>query len=308
MRLRSLKSWKTTPMERRSSGIWPLGDRGDVAAAHQDLALRGQLLAEDELQEGGLARARGAGEEAELALLDVQGDVGERAATRGRTACRRGRPGSSLRRYGAIADYSERIAHEERVVITSTAGPRCCGYEEVPDPVAGAGRGAGARARLRAQPPRHLDAQRARPAGRVPFPHVLGNDIAGEVAVAAHARSRASRAGQRVMLSPGTSCGRCRDVPLRRGQLLPPVPHPRLPDPRRLRGAACAVPRPNVIPLPDHVAFEEAAAFPLVFLTAWRMLVTRARVRAGRGRARVGGGQRRGHGRRPGREAASARA
>jgi hypothetical protein len=44
-------------MERRSSGIWLSGHGGHVAAAHQDLPLRGQLLAEDELQERRLARA-----------------------------------------------------------------------------------------------------------------------------------------------------------------------------------------------------------------------------------------------------------
>jgi hypothetical protein len=55
-----------------------LGDGGDVASPDQDLPLRGQLLAEDELQERGLARPRGPGEERELALLDVEGDVGER--------------------------------------------------------------------------------------------------------------------------------------------------------------------------------------------------------------------------------------
>ena len=59
-----------------------LGDGGDVAAPDQDLPLRRQLLAEDQLQEGRLARARGAGEEAELALLDVQGDVGQREDSR----------------------------------------------------------------------------------------------------------------------------------------------------------------------------------------------------------------------------------
>ena len=57
LRLSSLKSWKTTPTERRSSGICAVGNRGDVAPAHEDLPLGGQLLAEDQLQEGGLARA-----------------------------------------------------------------------------------------------------------------------------------------------------------------------------------------------------------------------------------------------------------
>ncbi len=59
-------------------GDLPLRDRGHVAPADQDLPLRRQLLAEHELQEGGLARPRGPGEEAELALVDVQRDVGQR--------------------------------------------------------------------------------------------------------------------------------------------------------------------------------------------------------------------------------------
>ena len=66
-------------------------------------------------------------------------------------------------------------------------------------------------------------------------------------------------------------------------------------------------PAANVIPIPDAIAFEDAAAFPLVFLTAWRMLVDAGPARPRRGRAGVGGGQRRGHGRHPDREGASAR-
>src|SRR5262245_15859589 len=86
--------------------------------------------------------------------------------------------------------------------------------------------------------------------------------------------------GQRVMLSPGTSCGRCRmclageDNSCRQYRILGYQIHGGYAE--RLR-----CPAANVIPLPDGISFEEAAAFPLVFLTAWRMLVTRARVRPG---------------------------
>ena len=82
------------------------------------------------------------------------------------------------------------------------------------------------------------------------------------------------------MLSPGTSCGRCRaclsgeDNACRHYRILGAQLH---------GGYAELVrcPLPNLIPLPDSISFEAAAAFPLVFLTAWRMLVTRARVRPG---------------------------
>jgi NADPH:quinone reductase-like Zn-dependent oxidoreductase len=110
------------------------------------------------------------------------------------------------------------------------------------------------------------------------FPHVLGCDIAGEVADAAGVEGL--KAGMRVMLSPGTSCGRCRmclsgdDNACRQYRIF---------GHGRPGGYSeqVAAPAANVIPLPDSVAFEEAAAFPLVFLTAWHMLVRRAQVKAG---------------------------
>ena len=114
-----------------------------------------------------------------------------------------------------------------------------------------------------------------------PLPHVLGNDIAGEVASLPEGVDTSGLAiGQRVMLQPGTSCGRCLmclsgdDFACRQYKIL---------GHGRAGGYAefVAVPLPNLIPIPDSISFENAAAFPLVFLTAWRMLVTRAQVKGG---------------------------
>lgn len=135
--------------------------------------------------------------------------------------------------------------------------------------------------RVRACALNHLDLWTRRGlAGRsVPFPHVLGSDIAGEI-VALGPGSSGVTTGQRVMLQPGTACGRCaaclsgEDSSCRGYKLLGnQVPG----------GYAEQVrcPAANAIALPDGIGFEQAAAFPLVFLTAWRMLVTRARVRLG---------------------------
>jgi NADPH:quinone reductase-like Zn-dependent oxidoreductase len=82
------------------------------------------------------------------------------------------------------------------------------------------------------------------------------------------------------MLQPGLSCGRCpacldgRDNECPRYDVL---------GSQRDGGYAelVRVPARNIIPLPDAIGFVEAAAFPLTFVTAWHMLVTRARVRPG---------------------------
>src|SRR5262249_2929480 len=110
------------------------------------------------------------------------------------------------------------------------------------------------------------------------LPHISGSDVAGEV-VAAPAATVAI--GQRVMLQPGISCGRCaaclsgRDHECRGYEVLGYRNHP--------GGYAelVTVPLQNLIPIPDGIAFAQAAAFPLPFLTAWHMLVTRAKVERG---------------------------
>lgn len=110
------------------------------------------------------------------------------------------------------------------------------------------------------------------------FPHVVGTDGAGEIdAVGPGARLKV---GDRVAINPGISCGHC-DVCLageepycREFQIL-----------GEHRPGTCTellnVPERNVARIPDDMTWAEAAAFPLANLTAWRMLVTRAKLSAG---------------------------
>jgi NADPH:quinone reductase-like Zn-dependent oxidoreductase len=164
------------------------------------------------------------------------------------------------------------------VVIHQHGGPEVLRYEEVPDPIPAPGE---ALVRVRACALNRLDLwTRMGQAGRpISLPHILGNDIAGEV-LSLRAPVEGIAPGERVMVSPGTSCGRCasclsgEDSSCRHYKILG----------YQIPGGYAEivrVPVANLISLPGHLAFEEAAAFPLVFLTAWRMLVTRARVRLG---------------------------
>lgn len=164
------------------------------------------------------------------------------------------------------------------IVIHETGGPEVLKLQDFADPAPGP---CEVLVRVRACALNHLDLwTRMGQAGRpVPLPHILGNDIAGEVA-ALGSPLEGLAVGQRVMLSPGTSCGRCarclsgEDSSCRQYRILGYQLH---------GGYAEYVrcPAANVIAIPDGIPFEQAAAFPLVFLTAWRMVVTRARVRLG---------------------------
>lgn len=148
-------------------------------------------------------------------------------------------------------------------------GPEVLSYEEAPDPEPRPGHVV---VRVRACALNHLDIWQRRGLERVtiPFPHISGADVAGEVL----------GTGERVMLQPGLSCGRCakclagRDNRCARYDVL---------GYQSDGGYAeyVRVPEANVIPIPAHVPFTEAAAFPLTFLTAWHMLFTRARIEEG---------------------------
>src|SRR6187549_2883955 len=165
-------------------------------------------------------------------------------------------------------------------LIRSQGGPDVLELAEIEDPKPGPSE---ALVRVRACALNHLDlwTRSGRSGYTPPFPHILGNDIAGEiVSLPENVDLTGLAAGQRVMLQPGTSCGRCPaclsgdDFACRRYQIL---------GHGRAGGYAgfVTVPLANLIPIPDAISFEHAAAFPLVFLTAWRMLVTRARVKVG---------------------------
>ncbi len=155
-------------------------------------------------------------------------------------------------------------------------GPDVLRYEEAPDPVAAAGQVV---VRVRACALNHLDLYQRRGLERVtiPLPHISGADVAGEVV---DAPGGELATGTRVLLQPGVSCGRCaaclggHDNMCARYDVL---------GYQSDGGYAelVRVPAVNVVPMPDHISFVDAAAFPLTFLTAWHMLVTRAKVVAG---------------------------
>jgi len=117
------------------------------------------------------------------------------------------------------------------------------------------------------------------PGRTLAFPHVLGADGAGVVESVGPAVTRV-KPGDRVLLNPGVSCHAC-DACLAGEHSLCTT--------YRLLGEhlpgtlaeAVRVPEWNATPLPERVSWTDAAAFPLVHLTAWRMLATRAAVRPG---------------------------
>jgi NADPH:quinone reductase-like Zn-dependent oxidoreductase len=162
--------------------------------------------------------------------------------------------------------------------IHAHGGPEALVYEEAPDPSIRADQ---VLVRVRACALNHLDLfiRAGIPGMKTPMPHVLGSDIAGEVVAVGELCERV-KPGQRVLLSPGLSCRQCEhclagnDNYCRRYTIFG----------LGVDGGnteLLAAPEYSVIPIPDDLSFEEAAAAPLVFLTAWHMLMGRARLQPG---------------------------
>jgi len=155
-------------------------------------------------------------------------------------------------------------------------GPEVLKYEDVPDPQP---RHDQVLVRVRACAMNHLDIWVRKGVPGVTFPRILGSDIAGEVVSAGDYVSGIT-SGQRVLLAPMTFCGVCPKCTSGQQNFCPQFGVLGA----RVDGGDCelmVVPRVNVIPIPDSLNFDEAASVPLVFLTAWHMLVARAGLRPG---------------------------
>ena len=165
------------------------------------------------------------------------------------------------------------------VVLEAFGGPENLHFCDHPDPDPGPDE---ALVRVRACALNHLDlwVRDGLPAYDISLPHILGCDIAGDVA-AYGPGACGPKPGSRVVVYPGKSCGRCgaclrgEDNRCRSWGVIGAQGGP--------GGYAelVAVPARNLCPIPPGMTYEAAASFPLTFLTAWRMLVTLARVRPG---------------------------
>jgi NADPH:quinone reductase-like Zn-dependent oxidoreductase len=135
--------------------------------------------------------------------------------------------------------------------------------------------------RVKACAMNHLDVwphKDARPR-ELSTPRVLGSDVAGVVEQTGDQVANV-KTGDRVMVSPGVSCGTCEACLFGRDNECPEYD---LIGVGRPGGYAefLVVPGANLVPIPDAMSFAEAASVPLVFVTVWNMVVDKARVRPG---------------------------
>ncbi len=149
------------------------------------------------------------------------------------------------------------------VRIHEDGGPEVLRYEDVPDPTPAGGE---VLIRLRAASLNHLDIWVRQGLPSVPKPRILGADGAGVVETLGDG-VEGFEPGHRVVINPGV---------MHEGRVSVIGEHS-----DGTHAELIAVPATNVYPLPDDLPFEEAAAFPLVFETAYRMLATKAGLREG---------------------------
>jgi len=157
-------------------------------------------------------------------------------------------------------------------------GPEVLQYEDAPDPVPNADE---ALVRVKACALNHLDvwARNGLPNVEIPMPHISGSDIAGVVEGVPEGEQKFAK-GDEVIVNPGIGCGRCdrclsgKDDQCKDYAIIG----------YGIDGGYAElvkVRRDHLVKKPPGMTFEEAASFPLVFETAYHMLVTKARTGPG---------------------------
>lgn len=165
------------------------------------------------------------------------------------------------------------------VVLPRYGGPEVLEFvEDRPEPVPGPDEVV---VHVHAASLNHLDlaVRQGIPTLKLTLPTILGADLAGEVAKVG-SDVNGFEPGDRVVANPGLACGRCESCLAGEDSLCPDY---------RILGEHVpgayaeyvAVPARNLLPIPVDMAWASAAAAPLVFMTAWRLLVTRAAIRPG---------------------------
>jgi NADPH:quinone reductase-like Zn-dependent oxidoreductase len=164
------------------------------------------------------------------------------------------------------------------VIFSEHGGPEVLKYTEVADPRIKASE---VLVEVRACALNHLDVwvRGGLPGIKIPLPHILGDDVAGVVREVGELVTW-TKPGDEVMVQPGISCGHCAECLAGRDNMCDSYD---MIGYRRDGGYAelLSVPGVNVIPKPKSLSWPEAAALPLVTLTAWHMLVTQARLQPG---------------------------
>lgn len=164
------------------------------------------------------------------------------------------------------------------VVFHQHGGPEVLSYEDFPEPEVGPFE---VLVRVKASALNHLDLwhRNGLPGAKIPMPHISGCEGSGDVAKIGSQVS-GIQVGDAVVVTPGYSCNRCEyciagneSVCLQYGMM-------------GVRRNGCfaefvAAPADTIFPKPTHLSYGEAASMPLVFLTAWHMLVSRAGIRQG---------------------------
>jgi NADPH:quinone reductase-like Zn-dependent oxidoreductase len=169
----------------------------------------------------------------------------------------------------------------EAIVLREHGGPEVLHLETIDLPEPGPRE---VRVRVHAVALNHLDVwtRRGLPHLKHQYPHRLGADVAGTldaVGPGAHLPP-GLKVGDKVLVNPGLSCGVCAQCLAGRDNLCRDY---------KILGESTQggyarhlnVPDANLLPFPEPLSFTDAAALPLVFLTAWQMLAKKAKVRPG---------------------------